>query len=229
MAKTVIHRDFDILFGDEDLLDVAKKRSFVGLVFELLSEHPPTADEEKLFELILNLSIDHGPNTRSAKKVIEKAQGGHTISESVAAGIAEINDVHGGAQEKLMEILYGIKSGDLKIPLLVDEYIKEKKRFPGFGHRLYKEKDPRAELILGTLMELGLPSEFVNLASDLRESIIRALGTLLPINIDGAIAVALCTLGWDSTTGKAVFIIARSPGLCGQYLNVCDLQRKSEG
>jgi len=43
-------------------------------------------------------------------------------------------------------------------------------------------------------------------------------GKKLPLNIDGAIAVALCSFGWDSKLGKAVFLIARTPGLCGQYL-----------
>jgi len=44
-------------------------------------------------------------------------------------------------------------------------------------------------------------------------------GQKLPLNIDGAIAVALCSFGWDPKLGKAVFIIARTPGLCGQFLN----------
>ena len=37
MAKTVIHRDLDILFGDEDLLQIAPQRSFPELVFELFN------------------------------------------------------------------------------------------------------------------------------------------------------------------------------------------------
>jgi hypothetical protein len=68
MAKTVRHHELKSLWGDEDHLEVAQERSFAELVFELLTEKKPTADELKLFELILNLSIDHGSETPSKKK-----------------------------------------------------------------------------------------------------------------------------------------------------------------
>ena len=93
-----------------DLLNRASSVKFSDLIFETLSEKTPTEQESKLFELILNLSIDHGPDTPSATKVIETAKSGLTISQAVAAGITEINDTHGGAAEPLMEILYQIQS-----------------------------------------------------------------------------------------------------------------------
>ena len=48
---------------------------------------------------------------------------------------------------------------------------------------------------------------------------------LLQMFIDGAIACLLCTFGWESRLGNAVFVIARVPGLCGHILN----HQKSEG
>ncbi len=110
MARTIIHNENgDAKWGDSDHLEIAQTRSFTSLIFELLSEKVPTEAELKVFELILNLSIDHGPDTPSAVKVIEAAKTGKNISEAVSEGIEQINDVHGGAQEKLMEILYEIK------------------------------------------------------------------------------------------------------------------------
>jgi citrate synthase len=169
--------------------------------------------------LILNLSIDHGPDTPSAVKVIEEAKEGETISEAVSEGIEQINDVHGGAQEKLMEILYEISNFKFQISNLVMESLKEGKRIPGYGHRIYKDQDPRAQLILQTLEENGFSDEFIKVASDLEKELKTQKGSKLPLNIDGAIAVALCSFGWPASLGKAVFIIARTPGLCGQYLN----------
>lgn len=231
MAKTIKHtEDGNALWGDDDHLQVAQTRSFSSLIFELLSEKVPTDEEFKVFELILNLSIDHGPDTPSAVKVIEEAKNGESISEAVSEGIEQINDVHGGAQEKLMEILYGIRdkqslrSKDLKryeISGLVEEYLKEGKRMPGYGHRIYKDVDPRAQLILKVLSEecKFQSQEFVNIAMEIEKELEIQKGSKLPLNIDGAIAVALCTFGWPSKLGKAVFIVARTPGLCGQYLN----------
>lgn len=220
MAKTIKHsEDGTASWGDDDHLQIAQARSFSSLIFELLSEKVPTDQELKVFELILNLSIDHGPDTPSAIPTIEAAKAGKTISEAVSDGINHINDVHGGAQEKLMEIFYQIKSEKLKVKSLVEESLREGKRIPGFGHRIYKDLDPRAQLILQTLKENGFGEEFIGIAHDLESELESQKGNRLPLNIDGAIAVVLCTLDWPARLGKAVFIIARTPGLCGQFLN----------
>lgn len=221
MAKTVIHQENNqAFFGDEDHLEAAQNKSFTQMIFELLSEKEPTEAELKIFELILNISIDHGPDTPSAIKTIEAAKEGKTISESVAAGILQINDVHGGAQEQLMDVLYGIQNSEFRIQNLVKDYKNSGKRLPGFGHRLYKDIDPRAELILNKMKELGLKEDFVSIAKRMKQELENQSGKHFPLNIDGAIAVALCTFGWEPKLGKTVFIIARTAGLCGQFLNI---------
>lgn len=230
MAKTITHDeagnakwgDEDLPAGRQDYLQVAQSRSFASLIFELLSEKVPTDSELKVFELILNLSIDHGPETPSAIPVVEAAKSGKTISEALASGIMEINDTHGGAQEKLMETLYEVRSMKYEVRSLVEEALKEGRRIPGYGHRIYKDSDPRAQLILETLKENGFSDEFIKIAQDLEHELETQKGSKLPLNIDGAIAVALCSFGWPAKLGKAVFIIARTPGLCGQYLNSID-------
>lgn len=219
MARTVVHQDLKSMFGEEDLLEVAESRSFASMISELLSEKKPNPEEEKIFELCLNLSIDHGPDTPSAVKIREAAQSGSNLIGSLVAGIGEINDKHGGATEPCMEILYRIKSSEVSSMELVKEYLTGDKRMPGFGHRIYKDEDPRAQLILSKLKSFNLGEEFIKVALELETELQKQKGVKLPINVDGAIAVVLCTLGWSSKLGKAVFIIARTPGLCGQYLN----------
>ncbi len=221
MPKTIIHTaDNTALFGDEDHLKLAQQRNFAALIFELLSERKPADNELKIFELILNLSIDHGPDTPSAKKVIESAKKGETISEAVAEGIKEINEAHGGAIEPCMEILYKVSSGQTTVDSLVKEYIEQEKRVPGFGHRIYTT-DPRSQLILEKLKEANMGEEFIKTAEEIEKELETQKGKKLPLNIDGAIATVLCAFGWDSNLGKAVFIVARTPGLCAHYLENC--------
>lgn len=229
MAKTITHdENGNASWGEENHLQAAQSRSFASMIFETLSEKTPTDSQLKIFELILNLSIDHGPETPSAVKVIEAAKEGKNISESLSAGILEINDVHGGAGEPLMEILYKVNSGQVTVDRLVEEYLKEGKRMPGLGHRLYKQSlpaeagkggDPRVLLIFEKMKEEGLGEEFIKIVEDIQDELEKQKGLRLPINIDGAIAVALCSFGWESKLGKAVFLVARMPGLCGQFLN----------
>lgn len=220
MARTVKHDESGrSLFGDKDHLEVSQQRSFSSIIFELLSEREPKPEELKVFELILNLSIDHGPDTPSASKVIEEAKKGESISEAVAEGIEQINDRHGGAIEPAMEILYQVNAGGVSVEQLIKEYIREDKKIPGLGHRVYKDQDPRTKLIFDKLQEANFGQEFIKLELKLQQEFAKQSGKHLPINIDGSIAVVLCSFGWDPKLGKAVFIIARTPGLCGQYLN----------
>lgn len=226
MAKTITHdKNLNAFWGQEDHLKVVQERSFSEMIFELLSEKRPTPEQLKVFELILNLSIDHGPETPSAVKVIEEAQKGETISEAVSEGIEEINDSHGGAIEPCMELLYQVQNSKLKVQSLVEGYLKDGKRMAGFGHRIYTV-DPRAQLILNKLQNFSSTDspqrgveKYIAITQDIEKELEAQKGKHIPLNIDGAIAVVLCTWGWEPKLGKAVFIIARTPGLCGQYLN----------
>ncbi len=219
MVKTITHQDSGTYFGDEKHLEASQTRSFGEMIFELLCEKMPSEKELALFELILNLSIDHGPDAPSAVATIQAAKEGKTISQALAAGISQINSTHGGAIEPAMEILYSINNEQLTINKLVEEYIKKEKKIPGLGHRVYKDEDPRTKLIFSKLQEADMGEEFINLEQELQQEFEKQSGKHLPINIDGAIAVVLCTFGWPSKLSKAVFIIARTPGLCGQFIN----------
>ena len=119
----------------------------------------------------------------------------------------------------LRQVIEGFPE-DLRGYEIVQDYLLQKKRIPGFGHRFYTEVDPRAELILEMLQKNDLGKDYVTAARHLTEELKQQTGKILPLNIDGAIAVALCTFNWSPKLGQSVFIIARTPGLCGQYLNV---------
>jgi len=217
MPKTVTHKDEIPYFGKDSLLDLAPKRSFASMIFETLSGIKPTEDQAFLFETILNVSIDHGPDTPSATEVIRKANEGKLITQSVAAGVLQINDYHGGAIEPAMELFYRIKKKSLDPKMVVREYLSLDKRIPGFGHRIYSV-DPRSQLLFKLMKEKKMSQEYVELAEEIVKSLKEAKGKDLPVNIDGAIAVILCTFGWEAGVGKAVFLVARTPGLCAQYL-----------
>lgn len=223
MAKTITHIDDDetkpALFGEADLLETAKTHNFTQMIFEMLTERKPTASEVKLLDLILNLSIDHGPNSPSAVATIAATKAGKTMGESIGEGMAQIGDRHGGAGGPLMEILYSVQSQESSIQEIVENLLKEGKRLPGIGHRVYKDLDPRAQLIMNTAVENGVGEEFVKIVNELRDELERQSGKSLPVNIDGAIAAVFCGFGLDPKLGIAVFIIARAPGLSAHFIN----------
>ncbi len=218
MAKLVTHKDNIPFFGEEKLVKVSERKNFSDMVFELLSEREPTTSESKIFNLILNISIDHGPDTPSSKVVIESAKKGEPIGKAIGKGVEEINDTHGGAGEKAMEMFYEIKR-EGKLPAdFVKNILEKGEKIYGYGHRIYK-KDPRAEAILNLLKKENLAGDYIDIARETESELSAQKGINLPINIDGAIAVAFCSFGLEPKLAKAVFVISRTIGLCGHYLN----------
>lgn len=222
MAKTITHVDNDetkpALFGERDLLETAQQISFTEMVFEMLTDRKPSEAEVKLLNLILNLSADHGPNAPSAVSTIESAKSGKTMGESVGTGMAQIGDRHGGAGGPLMEILYRANKGE-EIKDIIAEQLAEGKRIPGMGHRVYKDIDPRAQLIMKTAIDNGVGEEYVRMVNQVRDELEAQSGKSLPINIDGAIAAVFCGMGLKPEHGIAIFIVARAPGLCAHFIN----------
>ena len=224
MAITVTHKDpadetSAAMFGKHELLEYVAELNFSELVFESLAGRVPTSAEAHIFNLILNLCFDHGPKSPSALATIAATKEGKSMGEAVGAGIAQIGDSHGGAGEPLMRILYELHTEKANVKEVVAHYKKEGKRMPGFGHRVYKDIDPRAELILNTAAEHEIGKDFIDALTVLHLELHEQLGKKLPINIDGAIAAALCGLRIEPEVGKAVFIIARSAGLSAHFLN----------
>lgn len=227
MIKSVTHKQSlasqgpgkneEPFFGKEKLLDIAPKRSFSDMIFESFAGKTPTEAQSFLFQTILNISIDHGPDTPSAIEVIKNAKEGKLITQSVAAGILQINDYHGGAIEPCMELFYKIKKEKLDVKIVVREFLSLDKRIPGFGHRIYTV-DPRSQLLFKLAKEKKISQEYIDLAQSIVKELKEAKGKDLPVNIDGSIAAILCAFGWEPRLGKAVFLSARTPGLCAQYL-----------
>ncbi len=216
---TVTHKNDEPWFGDTPLISAAQDKTFIAMIFEMFSGKMPTKYEGELFELLLKLSIDHGTNTPSAKTTIMRAGEKRAMGDAVGAGIAEINNAHGGATGPAMSMFYETKESGNCGRNVVANFEIHKERVPGFGHRIYK-KDPRAELILETIVRLGFPDTYIDLARELEKELAESLPhKILPLNIDGAIAVALCTLRWRPEWSTAVFISSRSAGLCAHYLN----------
>src|SRR5258708_1234118 len=216
MAITIKHKDeadetSEAMFGEREHLEYSNEVTFPALVFESLTGKAATEQELKLLNLILNLSFDHGPSSPSATATIAAAREGKPMGEAVAAGVAQLNEKHGGAGEPLMVELYKVHNGQGTADSVVKEYLAQGKRMPGFGHRVYKDKDPRAQLILETAEKEGVGLEFMEILGQLHQELNSQSGKSLPVNVDGAIAAVLCGLGLEPKLGIPVLIVAETP------------------
>jgi citryl-CoA lyase len=195
------------------LLDLVGNLSFAQAIYLILKGELPTEKESKMMEAMLVSVIDHGIAPPSAIAARAVASGGNSLNVGVAAGVLAFGSAHGGALEDAMKFIQeGVKSGR-SVEEIVKEYLENKKPIPGYGHRYYKEFDPRTKRLMDIAKELGFYGPHCKFAEDVEEEISRQKGKRLVLNVDGAIAAIASEMGFDWRLGKGFFIIGRVPGL----------------
>ncbi|DAC73122.1 MAG TPA: citryl-CoA lyase [Thermoplasmata archaeon] len=196
---------------------------FPHVVYLLLKGTLPTQEQGNMVDAILTSCIDHGLTPPSSIASRTVASGGVPLPTAVAAGILSIGDAHGGAIEKGAKILQeGVlqmkkegKSADLIAAALVKESNEQKKRIPGFGHRIHTA-DPRTKRLFELAEELKIAKDHVALCQAIETALEKSQGKKLPINVDGAIAAIISDMGFDWRLGKAFFLLGRVAGLTAQ-------------
>jgi len=184
---------------------------------------------ERAMDIILTLHADHEQNA-STSTVRMAASSGANPFACVASGIATLwGPAHGGANEAVLSMLESIGSPD-NIPNVIFR-AKDRNdpfRLMGFGHRVYRNYDPRAaiirEITKKTLAHLGLENhplmatalelERVALEDDyFREK------KLYP-NVDFYSGILLRAMGFPSRMFTAVFALARTVGWASHWLEL---------
>lgn len=193
--------------------------TFGQAVYLTLKGELPSPEVGKLMDAMLVSSIDHGATPPSALTTHTVASTGASLSASIAAGVLAINRYHGGAIEGCMRLLLDAlarwetaESADALAAEMLAELKAQKKRAPGFGHRVHTD-DPRTRRLLAMAEELGIAGRGVAMARAFESALEASLGRKLPLNVDGALAALLVDLGFPPELGNAFFVIARVTGL----------------
>jgi len=97
---------------------------------------------------------------------------------------------------------------------LTAEAKAQKRRLPGFGHRVHT-LDPRTAVLFGMARDFGIGGKGIAFMTALEVTIGEQIRPL-PINIDGALAAVLFDMGFPAPFGKLVFIIGRVAGLSAE-------------
>ena len=212
-------------------IDKMMDRLPFGAVFYLLLRGElPDPKVGKLIEAILVSSVDHGVTPPSALGTLNATSTGAPINAAIASGILAINKHHGGAVENAMRTFYAAvkraRDEDLGFEDLAakirDEFKVKGMHVPGFGHR-YHTNDPRT-LRLKTLMQnAGIAREYFRFAQAMEKVLSRSKP--IPLNVDGAIGVALCELGFDPMVANSFFILSRVAGLSAHFYEERTRQR----
>ena len=180
----------------------------------------------KALDKIFLLHADHEQNASTSTVRLAGSSGANPFA-CIAAGIASLwGPAHGGANEAVLKMLSEI--GDRK---RIPEFIKRAKdpgdsfRLMGFGHRVYKNYDPRAKVLQAAchevLDELGIRSEpMLDLAMELERIALHddyfVQRKLYP-NVDFYSGIILRAIGFPTAMFTALFAIARTVGWVAQW------------
>jgi len=199
----------------DELMD---RVTFGQAVYLALKGELPAPKVGRLMDAMLVSSIDHGATPPSALAAHTVASTGASLNASIAAGVLSINRFHGGAIEGCMRLILEAKgrfdegSPEELAAKMLAELKAQKKRAPGFGHRIHSD-DPRTKRLLALADELEVSGDGVAMARAFEMGLEASLGRRLPLNVDGALAALLVDLDFPPELGNAFFIIARVTGL----------------
>ncbi|MCB5273304.1 Citrate synthase 1 [Arthrobacter sp. SO5] len=201
--------------------------NFLRLSFGLPAEHyevdPVVA---KALDLLLILHADHEQNC-STSTVRLVGSSNANLFASVSAGInALFGPAHGGANEAVLKMLRQIQADGTR-PEDYMEKVKNKEdgvRLMGFGHRVYKNYDPRAKIVKATAHEilgkLGGNDELLDIAMRLEEKALNDdyfIQRKLYPNVDFYTGLIYKAMGFPEKMFTVLFAIGRLPGWIAQW------------
>ncbi len=221
---TLAAMTYKLAVGEEPVApnpDLSYAENFLNMCFGKTGEAPnvsPTV--ASAMDRIFLLHADHEQNASTSTVRLAGSTGANPYA-CIAAGIAALwGPSHGGANEAVLEMLDEI--GDAS---RITEYVAKAKdkddpfKLMGFGHRVYKNFDPRATVIRescdAVLAELGLDDPLLDIARELeriaREDEFFIERKLYP-NVDFYSGIILKAIGIPTSLFTVIFALGRTPG-----------------
>ena len=180
---------------------------------------------------LLILHADHEQNcSTSTVRIVGSSYAG--LFASISAGISALwGRLHGGANQAVIEMLELIKNDDSNINKYIDK-AKDKNdpfRLMGFGHRVYKNFDPRAKIIKKAadqvLNDLGIDDPVLDIAKEIESKALNDpyfIEKKLYPNVDFYSGIIYRALGIPTDMFTVIFALGRMPGWIAQWKEMRD-------
>ncbi|HSK60744.1 MAG TPA: citrate synthase [Actinomycetospora sp.] len=206
--------------------------NFLRLTFGLPAEpYEVDPDVAKALDMLFILHADHEQNcSTSTVRMVGSSQA--NLFASISAGInALFGPLHGGANAAVLSMLEGIRDNEGN----ADEFVRKVKnkepgvRLMGFGHRVYKNYDPRAAIVRdtarGIIDKLGGGDEMLDIAMRLEEFALEDdyfVERKLYPNVDFYTGLIYQAMGFPTEMFTVLFAIGRLPGWIAHWREMID-------
>ncbi len=206
--------------------------NFLFMMFGLPTEpYQPDPEVEKAVNLLLILHADHEQNcSTSTVRMVGSSQ--TNVFACISAGICALwGALHGGANQRVLDQLEEIHESGGDVDGFVD-MVKDKssnQRLMGFGHRVYRNYDPRAKIIKSAchslLNHIGLSDPLLDIALRLEEVALSDeyfVERKLYPNVDFYSGIMYRAMGIPSNMFTVMFALGRLPGWIAHWLEMRD-------
>jgi citrate synthase len=196
--------------------------NFLNMMFSVPAEDYDVDPEfTQIMNLLLILHADHEQNcSTSTVRMVGSSKA--NLFASISAGICALwGPLHGGANQEVLEMLTAIHAngGDVKKYVAMAKDKNSGFKLMGFGHRVYKNFDPRAKIIKAAadkvLAKLGKADALLDIAKALEEAALRDsyfVERKLYPNVDFYSGIIYRAMGFPTNTFTVLFALGRLPG-----------------
>ena len=211
----------------------ADKRYTGNLLHMMFSEPNFEYDDKhgagKALDLFLMLHADHEQNC-STSTVRMVASGGANLFASVSAGVCALwGPSHGGANMAVIKMLEEIHAAGDDGSKFIEAAKKGEAKLMGFGHRVYKNYDPRAKILgksaEGILASIGMEDPLLDIARKLEQAALEdeyfVTRKLYP-NVDFYSGIILKAIGIPVEMFTVMFAIGRMPGWIANWKEIAE-------
>jgi citrate synthase len=203
------------------------EQNFLRMMFAVPTEpYLNDPDVARALRILLILHADHEQNcSTSTVRLVGSSHA--NVYAAISAGIAALwGPLHGGANQEVLQMLEGIRAdgGDVSKAVARAKDHNDPYRLMGFGHRVYKNFDPRAQIIKHAadtvLVRVGVRDELLDIALELEKVALADpyfIDHKLYPNVDFYSGLIYRALGFPTRMFTVLFAIGRLPGWIAQW------------
>ena len=206
--------------------------NFLNMMFSVPAEpYEVDPDVEKVLNILLILHADHEQNcSTSTVRLVGSSKA--NLFASISAGICALwGPLHGGANQEVIGMLEAIQrdGGDVSKYVALAKDKTSNFRLMGFGHRVYKNFDPRAKIIKkcadDILAKKGIKDPLLDIAQRLEEAALKDsyfVERKLYPNVDFYSGIIYRALGFPTNMFTVLFALGRLPGWIAHWKEMMD-------
>jgi citrate synthase len=206
--------------------DLSYSGNFLNMMFKMVEpKYKPNPALERALDVLFILHADHEQNCGTNAMRSVGSSKVDPYSATAAAAAALYGPLHGGANEQVLRMLNTIGSVN-NIPAYIERVKNGDFRLMGFGHRVYKNYDPRASIIkeiAGEVFEVTGPNPMLDIALELEKIALEDeyfVSRKLYPNVDFYSGIIYQAMGLPVSMFPVMFAIPRTAGWLAQWVEM---------